>query len=202
MIGRRNTAPLSSQPMSSHRDRHSVDRGRAGRRSAERLIASPVRSLATDASARRPTLGAQAGWNRVSLGDAHCGAVGIADDVGLARPPAGDDPGEQCRGNVAQRRVVMFAGLHQPVVASSGWDRFRSVRRRRCGTGVPSRRSSRARRRGSLDGVPDTRCRCPCAAPMLLLPTPPPGSAADRRSRTGHSPTGIRTHEPVRSPGC
>jgi hypothetical protein len=43
-------------------------------------------------------------------------AVGVADEVVLAGPPAGHDAGQQGRGDVADRGVVVSLAGHQPHV--------------------------------------------------------------------------------------
>jgi hypothetical protein len=90
-----------------------------------RPLASLARFHAPFDPALLPTLGTELARNGVALQDdasasnhVHGGAVEIADHVGLTSAPARDDPREQGRSDVAQRRGVMFAGLdHQTVVA-------------------------------------------------------------------------------------
>ncbi len=156
----RNSLPLSSQSMSSHLG-DSVSRGRVGRWGAPRPLSSATRSR----SAVHPGLtGAHVGRHRVSGGDDRpCldgidrAPIDVPHDVGLATAPAGDDPGEQGRGDVAERRGVVLARLgHQPVIARrQRWieppgvvggeeerlaqDRITALRRATMTTGLPGR---------------------------------------------------------------
>src|SRR6202171_5013536 len=47
-------------------------------------------------------------------------AVGVAQDVVLAGAPTGGDAGEQDGGDVADRRVVVSFGVHEPLVFRGG----------------------------------------------------------------------------------
>ena len=52
-----------------------------------------------------------------ALGGGHGLAVGVAQPVGLPAAPAGHDPGQQHRGDVAGRGVVVVALAHQSDVS-------------------------------------------------------------------------------------
>src|SRR6478672_1825235 len=102
--------------MSSGAGVFSVGVGRAGRWSAERLLASSARSRC---GAGLPDFGGHA----VALADDGAGfvgadrpSIGIADLIGGLGAPAGGDTGEQCGGDVAQRGVVVLAVDHEAVV--------------------------------------------------------------------------------------
>jgi hypothetical protein len=65
-----------------------------------------------------PSLVAELAGDLVALGDdatpfgeGDGSTVGVADDVGLAAAPAGDQTGQQDGGDVAQGTVVVLAGL-------------------------------------------------------------------------------------------
>src|SRR5918996_3564735 len=107
------TLPLSSQWMSSHRERRSLGRGRAGRRSALRLLVSPARpplsrTITADTATAHPKLTR----DRVALGDdpssfvcANWAALEISDDITFLLAPAGNDARYQRCCDVAQGRV-------------------------------------------------------------------------------------------------
>jgi hypothetical protein len=120
------TLPLSSQSMSSHRHGRSLTSGRAGRRSASRLLASPARPSSTRtigvhgaATLAKLTRYRVALRNDLpSFSGSDLAAVDVADDIPLPAPPARHDASEQCRGDVADGGVVVFAGSHhEPVMA-------------------------------------------------------------------------------------
>src|SRR6266508_2680183 len=103
--------------MSSRVRGRSVVAGRAGRRSAWRLLVSPARPLfQLAAGGDGAALLADLGRDGVVLGDDLPGLLGadgvavqVADLVGLAASPAGDDAGAQDGGDVAERGVVVLA---------------------------------------------------------------------------------------------
>src|SRR4029453_6462682 len=103
--------------MSSGWGAFSVVGGRAGRWSAWRLLVSPARSRGGAGVAELCGDGVAVGDDRAGLVFVDRTAVDVAQPVGGASAPAGDDAGERGGGGVAERGGVVFAGVaHEPVV--------------------------------------------------------------------------------------